>query len=180
MQVLRRALIALVTAAAVVTGCGGGAPSANDPAGTVTSAFAAAESGGLARLTEFACAAQAASVTSMFGASASDFAQLQAAGIDANELLDALKVDFENVQASETSRSGTTATVHVTGTATMTVDEAKMKAVLAKVLEAQGMPADEATLDAAMAMMGGQLSQSQQIDEDVTVVQEGGKWLICS
>lgn len=179
MQVLRRTLITLIAAAATVTACGGGAPAANEPAGVVNSAFAAAESGGLGRLTEFACAAQANSLTSMFGASASDFADLQAAGIDANELLNAMKVDFENIQASETSRSGTSATVHVTGTAKMSVDEAAMRQILTKVLEAQGMEADDATLDMAMGAMGGELSETQQIDEDVTVVQEGGKWLIC-
>jgi hypothetical protein len=28
--------------------------------------------------------------------------------------------------------------------------------------------------------MSGQLSQSQPLDEDVNLVQENGKWLICS
>ena len=48
------------------------------------------------------------------------------------------------------------------------------------VMAANGQPVDDATIDATIAAMSGQLSQSQALDQDVNLVQENGKWLICS
>jgi hypothetical protein len=115
----------------------------------------------------------------MFGADASGMSELEAAGIDADDLFDAMKIDFENLQATETSKSGSSATVHVTGTAKFSVDPVKFKTIMKQVMEAQGLPTDDATVDGAIAMMSGALSQTQEIDEDVALVQENGKWLIC-
>jgi hypothetical protein len=58
-------------------------------------------------------------------------------------------------------------------------DRAKFKEILKKIMEAQGQSIDDATLELAMGAMEGQLSQTQKMDEDITVVQEDGKWLIC-
>jgi hypothetical protein len=49
-----------------------------------------------------------------------------------------------------------------------------------KILEAQNITATDAMIDAALGQMSGQLSQTNDIDEDVKMVQENGKWLICS
>jgi hypothetical protein len=177
---LKRGALALIAIASLVlAGCGAAAPGAGDPAGTVTSAFNAAETSGLTSLTQYACAAQADDLTSMFGADASGLSELEAAGIDADDLFDAMKIDFENLQATETSKSGSSATVHVTGTAKFSVDQEKFKVIMKQVMEAQGLPTDDATVDGAIAMMSGALSQTQEIDEDVALVQENGKWLIC-
>jgi hypothetical protein len=62
----------------------------------------------------------------------------------------------------------------------MTVDATKMKEILKTVMAAQGAPTDDISLNAAMTAMSGQLSQTQALDEDVNLVQENGKWLICS
>jgi hypothetical protein len=90
-----------------------------------------------------------------------------------------MKVEFKDLQTTEKSKSGTTAVVHVTGTSTITFDPAKMREIVKKVLAAQGQPADDATIDVALNAMGSQLTQTQTLDEDVNVVQEGGKWLLC-
>ena len=47
------------------------------------------------------------------------------------------------------------------------------------VLAAQGMPTDDATMNAMIDAMTGQLSKTQHLDEDISVVKEGGNWLIC-
>jgi hypothetical protein len=39
---------------------------------------------------------------------------------------------------------------------------------------------DDATIDATIGAMSSQMTQSQALDEDINLVQEGGKWLICS
>lgn len=180
MHDLRRTALATVAIAVFgLAGCGGAAPGGTEPAGVVNSALAAAESGGLSSLTQYACAAQASDVASMFGTGASSLGQLQALGIDPNELFQAVKVDFENIQTSEKSKTDTAATVHVTGSAKMTVDSAKFRELFKKILEAQGLPADETMIDQAMAMMDTTLSQSQAMDEDVSLIKENGKWVIC-
>ena len=108
------------------------------------------------------------------------FERYPSPGVPANELLDAVKVDFQDIKATETSKAGDKATVHVTGKAVTSFDPAKMKEVLKKVMAAQGQPADDATINAAMTAMSSQLTQTQALDRDVNLVQEGGKWLICS
>jgi hypothetical protein len=54
-----------------------------------------------------------------------------------------------------------------------------MREVLKGVLAALGQPVDDATIDIAMNAMGSQLSQTQPMDEDINVVQEGGRWVLC-
>jgi len=169
---------ALVVAVIVsMAGCSG-APNANEPAGTVSAALAAAQSGGIAKLADYACAAKKGDFASLFGSGS--LSSLTALGIDPNTLFDAMKVEFQDVKTEEKSKSGTNATVHVTGKTVITVDATKMKEILKTVMAAQGAPTDDVSLNAAMTAMSGQLSQTQALDEDVNLVQENGKWLICS
>lgn len=176
---VKRAIAAGMLGLWLVAGCGG-APAANEPAGVVTAALDAVEAGGVGRLAEFACAAQSNELLSAFGGDPAALAGLESMGIDAQALLDSMKLDFEGVTATETSRTGTEAVVHVGGTADISFDETRLREVLKQVFEAQGQPANDMVLDQALAMMAAQLEQSQAIDADVRVVQENGKWLICA
>lgn len=175
-RILRSAAFAAVLIVSLAA-CSGGIGGANqsEPAGAVKAAFDAAQSGGIAKMAEFSCAAQKDSLANMFG----DAGELAGSGVDLEELSNAMKFEFKDIQTTEKSRTGTNAEVHVTGTATVSFDAAKMREVMKTVLAAQGQPVDDATLDMAMNMMAGQLSQTTPIDEDFTVVQEGGKWLMC-
>ncbi len=164
----------LIVSLAACSGGPGGA-SQNEPAGAVKAAFDAAQSGGLTKMAEFSCAAQKDSIAGLFG----EAGDLAGSGIDADDIADAMKIEFKDIQTTEKSRSGTNAEVHVTGTSTISFDQAKMREIMRAVLAAQGQPVDDATLDMAMNMIAGQLTQTTPIDEDFTVVQEGGKWLIC-
>lgn len=175
-RMLQSAAISVVVAVALV-GCGGApAANANEPAGTVKAAFDAAQAGGIGKLADFACAKSKGDIESMFGGGAS---QLGALGVDPNDLFDAMKIEFKDVQTTEKSRSGTSAVVHVTGSTTVTIDPAKMRELMKTMLAAQGQPVDDATLDIAMNAMGSQLSQTQAVDEDINLVQENGKWVLC-
>lgn len=177
MSTLRIKAVAVLGALAIaLAACGGAAPG-GDPVGTVNAAFSAAESGGLTALTPFACAASKDNITGLFGAGGTD--QLTAAGIDPNELFAAMKIDFQDVKATEKSRDGSTAVVQVSGKAAVQIDEAKFREVMKKVLEAQGQSMPDAQLDQMIAAMSGSLTTTQDIDEEVTLVNEGGKWLIC-
>jgi hypothetical protein len=174
---LRTTAIA-VLAILSLAGCGGGAANANEPAGAVSAALDAAESGGFAKVLDFTCAAKKNDVAGLFGG-AGGLGSLGALGVDPNSILDAMKMDFQDVKTTEKSKSGNNATVHVTGKMVMTFDATKMKAVMKQILAAQGQPADDAMVDAALAGMSSQLTQTQTLDEDIDVVNEGGKWLIC-
>jgi len=174
---LRAALLAAFVV--LVAACGGGGPSADDPAGSVSSALTAVSGGGFSKLADFTCAAKKGDIANALGGGAGGMAQLEKAGVKADDLFNAMTITFANVSAKETSRNGTTATVHVTGDMTLTFDKDKMRAIMKQVLTTQGLPADDATVDTAMGAMGSQLTQTQHLDEDIAVTNEAGKWLIC-
>jgi hypothetical protein len=179
MQTLRVRLALFAIIAVLVAACGGAGGATSDPAGSVKAAYDAAASGGVAKLDDFACAAQKGKLAEALGG-ASGVEALASAGVDMNDLMSAMSFKFDNVATKETSRTDKDATVHVTGNVTVTVDPAKFKPIFKQVLAAQGLPTDDATIDAAMSMMSSQMSRTQALDEDVKVVNENGKWLICS
>jgi hypothetical protein len=90
-----------------------------------------------------------------------------------------MTIKFDNVTTKESSRTDKEATVHVTGNMTITADPAKIKPIIKTFLQAQGLPNDDATIDKALSAMAGQLSKTQALDDDIKVVNENGKWLIC-
>jgi hypothetical protein len=164
--------------AVVLAACGGGGPaSGSDPAGTVTAAFTAAQSGGLTKLTDFACAAHKDDIAQALGGQ--DLSVLQTSGVNVNDLLSALQVSFANLTTKEVSKTDTAATVHVTADMKMSFDKEKFKTILKTMLSAKGLPTDDATVDAMLTGMSGAMSQTQKVDEDIMLTNEGGKWLIC-
>lgn len=172
---LRRA--AAVVLALTLAACGGTANVANDPAGSVQAALTAVSSGGFAKMAEFTCAAKKNDLANAFGGG--NLGALEAAGVKADDIFNAMSVSFSNITAKEVSKTATAAKVHVTADMKMTVDQEKFKTILKTMMTAQGMPADDATVNAAMSAMAGSLSQTQKVDEEIDVINEGGKWLIC-
>jgi hypothetical protein len=168
------ALLGAVVVIAVA--CGGGGGSTNDPEGAVKAALSAASTGGVAKLTDFVCAAQKDDPASLFGTGADS---LKAAGIDPTEMFNAMSITVANLATTTKTKTDTAATVHVTGDSTVTVDTAKFKEIMKKVLAAQNKPTDDATLTLVMNAMSSQLSKTSKLDEDVDLVNEGGKWLLC-
>ena len=171
---------ALAAAALAVAACSGapGGGNTNEPVGTVNAAIAAAESGGFTALTEFMCQANKDDVTSAFGGGG-DLGDLGAAGIDPDQLFDAVKFDFQDHTVTEVSRSDSEATVHLKGKMAMTFDPEAMRSIVKQILEAQGVDATDQMVDIAMSAMEDQLTQTQDIDTDMKVIQENGKWVMC-
>jgi hypothetical protein len=178
MHAMRGRLVLFAFVMMLVTACGGAASGGGDPSSAVKAAFDAAGSGGLAKLDDFACAAEKGKVAEMFG-SAAGMQQLTSAGVDPNQVMSAISIKFDNLTTKESARTDKDATVHVNGNMTVTVDPAKFKPILKTILAAQGLPNDDTTIDAALTAMAGSLSNSQALDEDVKLVNENGKWLIC-
>ncbi|HEX5014868.1 MAG TPA: hypothetical protein VFV72_12000 [Candidatus Limnocylindrales bacterium] len=178
MQGLKRAAAAVALIALALAGCSGGiGGGGNDPVSVVNEAMNAAESGGFSKLTEYACQANKDDIAAAFGSG--DLGDLSEAGIDPNELFAAMKIDFQDMAVTPVSQSGTEATVHLKGKMAMTFDEAKIREIMKKVIEAQGMDASDEMIDSAMSMVTAQLSQTQDIETDMKVLQENGKWVIC-
>ena len=175
-----RRVAALVFALAMALGACSGGPggaAANDPSGAVTGAFAAAQSGGIAKLADFACAAHKNDIAGAFGGA--NLGALTAAGISSDQLFGAMSVSFANLTTKEVSRTDTAATVHVTGDLTINVDKEKFKTVAKAMMQAQGQAVDDATIDAVVSQMATAFSSARKLDEDIKVVNEGGKWLLC-
>jgi hypothetical protein len=175
-----RRVAALAFALALAIGACSGVPgggAANDPSGTVTAALAAAQSGGIAKLTDFACAAHKNDIAGAFGGA--NMGALTAAGIKADDIFGAMSMTFANVTTKEVSKTDTAATVHVTGDMTVTVDKEKFKTLVKTMMQAQGQTVDDTAIDAIVGPMATSLSTTQKLDEDIKVVNEGGKWLLC-
>ena len=100
-------------------------------------------------------------------------------GIDPQQLLDAMTISISNVATTQKTKTDTAATVHVTADSKITFDATKFRAIMKTVLAAQGKPTDDQTLDLVMNAVSSQLTTTQKIDEDVQLVNEGGKWVIC-
>lgn len=172
-----RSVVAAAVLIIAVAGCGGTGASQSEPAGAVKAAMDAAQSGGIAKMADYACAAQKDNIEGLFGGGG--LGSLESLGISADDLAAAMKMEFKDIQTTEKSKSGNNAVVHVKATMTITLDPAKMRELMKKVMEAQGTPVDDAMLDTIISGMSSQLTQTEPIDDDVAVVQEGGKWLLC-
>ena len=169
------ALVFALALAACSSAPGGGT---SDPASTVQSALSAMSSGGVGKVADFTCAAKKNDLLSAFGGTASTAVFTQA-GIKPEELFAAMSISVANVVTTQTAKTDTTATVHVTGDQTITLDKDKMRVIMKTILTSQGKPVDDATLDAVMNALGSQLTTTQKLDEDIKLVNEGGKWLLC-
>ena len=177
------AIATLISIAVAVTGCGGPGPAdLTTPVGSVTAAFEAARSGGLIKQMDFfSCIYSNGLVT---GALSGAFAGLSrdaiaATGVDVDEFLGAFGSSFADFKATETSRTGDRAVVHLSVKVTLTADMGKLRDILKRYAAAQGLQVDDATIDAAINRQIGGSSQSQVMEHDVTVIERGGKWSVC-
>src|SRR4029079_10970531 len=131
-----------------VVGCGASAPKPVDPVGGVAFAIEAAKSGGTLKAMDLVTClttggATGGAFSGLFGGITGD--AFTKAGITPDDLTSAWKISFENLQATERSRSGNTATVHVTVKVTSEVDPGKMRELVKKFGKTQGIVPDDAT-----------------------------------
>lgn len=170
------ALFVLSLALSLILSACGGAGAGADPVATVREAFRRLEAKQFDKLSELACAAQKDTFGQQFDPSAS-----LGGGVDVQKILDAVTVKVANLDVNEVSRSGNEAVVHVKAQMQLSFDPAKFKEVLREMLKAQGLgDVDDATLDQFLGPAIEQASQTQDLDEDVEMVNENGQWLICS
>ncbi len=168
--------LAPVLLAVALAACGGGGSSGpgGDPVSTVNAVIQAFRDGRIDTLGQYACAANQGGIASMLGGA------MGALPSGASDLLKAMRFSFGTLDVKQTSLSGDTATVHIAGTRTVIIDDAALRTFARQMLANQGQQVDDATLNMALAAMKSQLSQSQAVNQDVTLKNEGGRWLVCS
>ena len=112
----------------LVTACGGAAAAAADPSSAVKAAFDAASSGGLAKLDDFACAAQKGKLAECVRGRRRCEQLTQRRRRARADVMSAMSIKFDNVTTKESSRTDKDATVHVNGNMTVTVDADEVQA----------------------------------------------------
>jgi hypothetical protein len=172
-DLIRLAAVALV--ALSIAACGGGG---GDTTAPVKDLVNLVETKQFAKVSDLACAAEKADIAQRF-----DFTSAMAGGlgdgVDAQAVTDAMTVKFAEPLYKEVSKSGDKAAVQLTGTLKVGFDQAKMAEILKTALAAQGLPTDDATIQAALGTMSTGLEQGQPVDSTVDLVLENGKWMIC-
>jgi hypothetical protein len=175
-------LLAGFVIVATVTACGGGGgggASGNDPTSTVKDMMAAVTAGNYDKIADYACAAQKDEITAQFDPGSLLGGDAGSLGLTGADLKEVIRFTVNGLEVKEKSKDATTAVVSMTGKMKISIDTEKFKALMKKALEAAGQPADDATLNLAMGMFDSLAGEEQDISSDVSLVNEGGKWLIC-
>jgi hypothetical protein len=176
-----RALLLIVVAVLTTAGCEYLPADANAPAGVMSSAFAAVEEGGVARLPEFACAAQKDNLFGLMGQDLNTLQDLINSGIDPNEIANGMTLKFDNLKVTEVAKSdeAATATVNVKGKVTRTLDRAVFRRIVTQMFKDQGVNPTDAMLDATEAQFASRMTSTQSFDTNYQMVLEDGKWVMC-
>ena len=170
-------LVAGLVLVALLAGCGGGGPG-SDPAGTVKDLMNVVSAGQWDKIPDYACAAQKEQLKKQF-----DFSGLAGnalGGMSIGDIGQALKISFTNLEVKEKSREGDKAVVSMTGKIKMEFNKDKMKELVKKAAQAQGQTLTDQQVDMALGMLSGLGGQEQDMTNDLTLVNEGGKWLVCT
>jgi len=166
----------------VLAACGGGDNGDDgDATGTVNDLFNAIENKQFDKIPDFACAAQKEDVRQTFDFGSIIASSLGGADVDPQMILDALTFKLSGLEITEKSKSGDKAIVHAKGRLEMTVDPEKFKDVVRELLKQQGIGdvSDELMDQFAGPVMEQFEDFSTDMDDDIALVKEDGKWLIC-
>jgi hypothetical protein len=174
----RLGMAAVLVLGVVLAGCGGGGGSTSDPAGVVKAVTDAMQAKQWDKIADYACAEKKDEIAKQFNFAESMAGSLP--GVDTKKFSDALTIKFENLEVKEKSREGDKAVVSMKGKMSMTVAPDQLKELVKEALKASGQAdVTDEMVEMALGAMGDQFNFSQDMDEEVTVVNEGGKWLIC-
>jgi hypothetical protein len=164
MSRLPRILTVLFVLSFVLSACGG---VSTDPAGVVKDLINAAFTNKqFDKIADFACAAKKEQVDAMFNL----VRELRGPNIDtaaAKQLADAITISLTDMEFTKTSESGDKAVVAMKGKITLKFDSEKIN------------QANEAIKGEAMSLGWGQEEKSSDISQNVDLVKENGKWVIC-
>jgi hypothetical protein len=158
----------------VAVACGGGGSS--EPTGVVEKVVTAMSKLDVEEASKYMCEEQKGT---MEEALSSGFEEMEAMGLDPQELLDAFKINFKDMKYEEKSAEGDNAVVAVSGKMSMSFDEEKLKEFFKKAGEASGQPVTDEQLDFMVGMFTAMGGQEAPFEGDVKLVKEGGDWKVC-
>ena len=153
------------------------AGNSGDPTATVKDFVSLVEQKQFDKIPDIACAAEKDAMKEQFDIAGQLAGTLE--GVDAKSITDAMTIKFDNLEVKEVEKSADKAKVSLKGDLKMSVDKAKMTDVLKKVLVAQGMPVDDATVATMLDSMVGAFEQGEPVDSTVDLVVENGRWVVC-
>ena len=175
----RRRLTGAITAVAIVLAVAACAPSASagDPGAVVSDALAKVAAKDVDGLRALACAGQADLIGDQLGIPGGVGGELLP-GLDAQAVVDAIRLDVTGVKMGDASIDGDTAQVPVTGTIKVTFDAAAMRPLLRQVLDNQGTTMTDEQLDALLKTLEAS-GQDVPVDQSVRLLREDGAWKVC-
>jgi hypothetical protein len=174
MKRLNSLLAVLFVLSIVLTACGGS--SGADPVSAVKDLMQAVQDKKFDALGNLVCAAQKDELTATFDPAAS----MAGTGIDVKAMLDAMTISTSNVQYTKKSETGDNAVVAITGNMTVKIDRVKFTPILKQILKAQsGQDVTDDQVNQIMDAAISSLEQGQDLTQDMVVVKENGKWVVC-
>ena len=164
----------LIVMGVLLTACGGGSSGA-DPVCAVKDLMQAVQDKKFDTIGTLVCAAQKDAVTKTFDPSAA----LSGSGIDAKAMLDAMTITMSNVEYTQKSATGDNAVVSLKGTMNIKIDRDKFKPILQQILKSTGQDASDALVNQVMDQALSSLEKGTDLAQDMVVVKENGKWVVC-
>ena len=166
----------LIVMGILLTACGGSSGSGADPVSAVKALMQAVQDKKFDQLSSLVCAAQKDALTKTFDPSAS----LAGTGIDAKAMLDAMTISMSGVEYTQKSVTGDNAVVSLKGTMNIKIDRAKFTPILKQLLQAQGQTVTDDMVNQMMDVAASSLEKGQDLStQDMVVVKENGKWVVC-
>jgi hypothetical protein len=159
--------------AALLGACSGGGPT-GDPETVVRQALQLVAQGQFEDLPDLACADKRDEISADLGLTQT-LPEALPPGLDPTAFASAFTLGTDGLTVTSTDRTTDRATVHVKGRLDVAVDEER----LATLIRNTGLVVDETLLDQIIDGLAGQLGEGIPVDEDLTVVSEGGAWKIC-
>lgn len=108
---------------------------------------------------------------------------MAAAGFDATLLIPAMSIEIDDPRVSVVSQEAERAILRVVASVRLTfdVDEELARLITVTILESRGQEPTDDVIDLYLPTVTRMFAegQTQDLDEDVEVVLEGGEWLLC-
>ncbi len=161
--------------ALVLVACGGGGTS-DAPVDAVKNVVKAMEKLDVDEASKYFCNARKAELDNTL---ASGFEQLEALGMDPDELLDAFKLEMKDMKYEEKSKDDDKAVVGVSGTLSLGFDTDKLRTFLKQAAEAGGETVTDEQLDFVVDMFTAMGGQEAPFDGEVELIKEDGDWVVC-
>jgi len=159
----------------VLAACGGGGDG-EKPVAVVEKVVKAMESLDVEEASKYFCADKQDELAQTLD---SGFEELEALGMDPDELLDAFKLKMSDMKYEEKSKDDNKAVVGVSGTMSLDFDTDKLKEFFRKAAEAAGQEVTDEQLDMMMGMFTAMGGQEAPVEGEVELVKEDGDWVVC-